>query len=461
MEEIKILGFTLQQWVESMDSNDAENVEKALCYYDGDQEEAMEKLLSDNQRGRKNWRERGIIPRFRNLTNMIVEKSGKLFKDNPPVITAETESLTHALMSELEAANYIEFFQNLDSTVRLVKTALVLVQYDSTDNTLAFELLHRANSSIMLDQSMKHIQALVYKTSEMDNIETYRIITIDEYIDLIETEDEYTNVKRVAITNREPNPYGIIPVTFFHDTKIPRNGFWNKPGMDLISINELYNLHLTDSEYAISWAKLPTLFTNCEFAETEDSLEESVPYGSKYPHLTQAAPEIIGGPSRAIQLNSQGVDSPFIEYKSPKIDIKPLDETIGGWIQQYAYDWSVNLVTGNGTANSGFQLVVEEIPNLELRQQRSKQMAAGIKRLYSIISTVLNTARGNNIFTGSITVEFTQPKLPVDIKQNQEAWDLKIAGNRASVIDYLVEEEGYTRDEAINKYNEIKLFNQQ
>jgi hypothetical protein len=29
------------------------------------------------------------------------------------------------------------------------------------------------------------------------------------------------------------------------------------------------------------------------------------------------------------------------------------------------------------------------------------------------------------------------------------------------VIDYLVEEEGYTRDEAINKYNEIKLFNQQ
>lgn len=472
MQEEKILGYTLQEWVEMTDCDEAENVEKCLEYYDGEQEEAMEELLSCPHRGRKNWKERGFIPRFRNITQMVVEKSGKLFKDNPPTITifdqntkTANQRATETLLSELDKTDWLEFFNNLDSTTRLVKTTMVLVQYDIIDKSLAFEILHRSNSAVILDPTMKHVVALIYQTSESDKIETYRIITVDEYIDLIETEDAI-GVSRVTISQRIPNPYGIVPVAVFHDTRTPRTGFWNKPGMDLIGINELYNLHLTDSEMTISWNKLPTLFTNCSFDDSNTQLELAVAYGQKLPHYMASESALIGGPSRVIQVDSQGVDNPFIEYKSPAIDIKPLDEVVTNWIQQFGHDWSVRMVTdtgGQGKANSGFQLIVEEIPNRELRQQRAKMFANGFKRLYKTIATVLNVQTGRELLPldSEAFVEFAHAELPTDPTQEQQTWDLAINGGRASVIDYLVEIKGFTKEEAIIKAQEIQQFNQQ
>ena len=469
--ETKILGYTLKQWVEMMDCTVAENVEQALEYYDGEQKECMEKLLSDPYKGRKNWKERGIIPRWRNITNMVVEKSGKLFKDCAPKVMVYNDyentlnqSATDLFCQELYKANWLDFFNNLDSTTRLTKTTMTLVQYDPVDDSLAFELLHRANSAVVMDPTMKHITALIYKTSEQESIETYRIITQEEYIDLIETEDEIS--ERVVISNRVPNPYGFVPVAVFHDTKKPRNGFWNKPGMDLITINELYNLHLTDSEYAISWSKLPTLFTNCSFSDTNTQLELAVAYGQKLPQWMQAGSELIGGPSRVIQLDSNGVDNPFIEYKSPAIDIKPLDEVINNWLEQFGSDWSVKMINnygGQGKANSGFQLIVEEIPNRELRQQRAKMFEAGFKQLYLVIAQVLNIHNARTVLPidADAYIEFAQFTIPVDPATEQAQWDLMIKGNRASIIDYLTEVKGLTVDEALIKAQEIKTYNQQ
>jgi hypothetical protein len=467
----KILGYTLQDWVEMIDSDEAENAEKALEYYDGDQYEAMEELLSHPAKGRKKWRERGIIPRFRNITQMVVEKSGKLFKDKSPTIqifdrgsNQVNEDATNTLLQELEKTDYLEFFNNLDSTTRLLKTTAVLVQWDTINRELAFELLHRGNCAIVMDSMLKNIMALIYKTSEMDDIETYRIITVDEYIDIIEEESEITGVSNVAISERIPNPYGIIPLAFFHDTRTPRNCLWNKPGMDLVSLNELYNLHLTDSEYAISWSKLPTLFTNCAFGESgNQQLEVAALFGEKLPHyIPKDGSELIGGPSRVIQLDSNGVDSPFIEYKSPQIDIKPLDEVVTNWMDQFAADWSVRMVTGGtGSANSGFQLVVEELPNRELRQQRAKMFTAGFKRLYKIISQVINTQYGFEYlpFNSDAYIEFPIFELPVDESADEIMWSERIKSGRASIIDYLMAKQSLTKEEAISKAQEIASFN--
>lgn len=468
----KILGYTLQEWVEMMDNDDAENAEKALEYYDGDQEECMEELLSHPAKGRKKWKERGIIPRYRNITQMVVEKSGKLFKDKNPTIQVYdrgsnqvNENATNILFQELEKTDYLEFFNNLDSTTRLLKTTSVLVQWDALNRELAFELLHRGNCAIIMDPMMKNIVALIYKTSEMDNIETYRIITPEEYIDLIEVENELTGVETVTIAERIPNPYGIIPLAFFHDTRTPRNCLWNKPGMDLVSLNELYNLHLTDSEYAISWSKLPTLFTNCSFGEGNQQLEVAALFGEKLPHyVPKDGSELIGGPSRVIQLDSNGVDSPFIEYKSPQIDIKPLDEVVTNWMDQFAADWSVRMVTGgNGSANSGFQLVVEELPNRELRQQRAKMFAAGFKRLYKIIAQVINTQYGYEYlpYNSDGYIEFPIFELPVDESADELMWSERIKSGRASIVDYLMIKQNLTKEEAILKAQEIANYNQQ
>lgn len=466
MQEEKILSLTIKQWVELIDTNEAKAAQKALNYFDGLQLTEMEKLLSCPYKGRRKWQERGIIPRFRNLTNMVVEKSAKLFKDTAPKIEVFNngsidELLTEQLSDLLYKANWLEVFNNADSVIRLLKTGLILTQFDPEENAFQFEILHRGNCSIIVDGNYKSIQGLIFKTSELGKIETYRIITKEEYIDLIEVEEN--DISRISISNRVPNPYGIIPVTAFHDTHLPRNGFWNVPGLDLISMNELYNLHLTDSEYAISWAKFPTLFMiDCELADTSSETEEVVYPGEKIPRTVPVTGGMTGGPSKAIALMSNGTNSASIEYKAPDVAIEPLDNVVNNWVEQFSFDWSVKLtVGGSGSATSGFQVVVEEIPNKELRQQRAKMMQYSFSKLFSVIRTIINTQFQREVFpsTAELFIEFNVKSIPVDEKTNEEVWDLRIAGNRASIVDYLIEEKGLSKEEATQKMLEIKSIN--
>ncbi len=464
--EEKILGFKISDWVEMIDTKEAKNANKALKYFDGLQEEEMEKLLSCPYKGRKDWQKRGVIPRWRNLTQMIVEKSGKLFKDQPPSLsvyngTDANELLSEQISEEFDKAGWLEVFNNHDSVVRLLKTGIILTQFDTESQSLVFETLHRGNCALISDTLQKKILGLIYKTSEFGKVETYRIITLDEYIDLIEVEENGSS--RVSIANRIPNPYKIVPITLFHDTRLPRTGNWNVPGMDLVSINELYNLHLTDSEQAISWSKFPKLIMiDCDVSGSENETEYVMVPGEIMPRLVNKSSEVVAGPSKAIALQSNGTGNASIEYKTPEVNIEPLDNVVQNWINQFSYDWSVRLnVAGQGSANSGFQLIVEELPNTELRQQRAKMMAYGFAKLYDVVRIVLNTQYNRIVFPYDTTlfIEFDNPSLPVDDKQEEEVWDLRIAGNRATVVDYLIIKQGYTKEEAQQKYEEIKSIN--
>jgi hypothetical protein len=97
----------------------------------------------------------------------------------------------------------------------------------------------------------------------------------------------------------------------------------------------------------------------------------------------------MAGPGSAVVLDSMGVDSPFVRYENPDIDIKPLNEVVDSWIKSFAGDWSVRIeVAGQGRAQSGFQLIVEESDNLDLRKQRQRMFESGFKRLYRVLAAV-------------------------------------------------------------------------
>ena len=458
--EEKILGLTLQQWHDMLECDEAEDVEKALAYLDGEQEEAMEELLSDPHKGRKDWKVRGIIPRFRNLVKPIVIHSGMLFKDSPPTLevydkNSKTvdENASNFLYEELSKTEFSEFCITLDETTRLLKSVLVLTQYDPQYNELTFTLLHRSNSAVVMDNNYRTILGLIYETSD----DQYRIFTLDTIYDLTENDND-----EIVLVGTQPNPYGIIPASPFYDTNLPRCGFWLCAGMDLVSANEIYNLHLTDAEYALSWAKLPTLYTNCRFNSSgSEELEIATQWGQKLPSLQPAQTGIIGGPGKAIILDSVGIDSPFVEYKAPVFDIAAMDAVVNNWIKNTAYDWSVQLdVAGQGRANSGFQLVVEELPNLELRKQRQKMFSMGFKRWYKIVAQVLNTVNNNTALPldAELYVDFAEPILPVDQKVQEELWTVKIDTGRASLVDYFEETQGMTEEEALAKIAEINSY---
>jgi len=458
-EKALVAGYTPSQLVQMLDGNEAEFAAKALNYLDGKQEQELVAVLNDSDKGRKDWKKRGFIARHRNLTKMIVEKSGMLFKDSTPLLEIRANgskevntAASESLMNLLDATEWQEVMINMDSVVRLLKTAILLVQWDDNNQTIVFDILHRANCNVIIDPLTKQIAVLIQRTGCSGDSEYYRVWTAETIYDLV------TVSQKTSVVDESPNSYGAIPATVFYDTTSPRAGFWVEAARDLVNVNEMYNLHLTDSEFAISWAKRPSLFTNCSLdGYSDESLEVvSVP-GSVLPRSVSRSPSITGGPDIAIVLGSSNGDAPFIDYKSPQIDIKPMDEVVQGWIKQTAADWSVRVrADGEKSANSGFQVVVEEVPNLELRQTRARMFEASFKRLYRALVIVTNGALPAD---QQLFAVFPKPNLPVDPKEEEAVWTMKITAGRATEIDYFVEVKGLTPDEAMAKWIEITEFN--
>ena len=458
-------GLTAAQWVSLLQTDRAKWATKSLNYLDGLQLEELSKTLSDPGHGRKKWKERGFIPRTRNLTKAIIEKSTQLFSGQAPELSVWAEGadtpndlMTQRLMDELHKVDYVEFFNNVDQVTRLLKTSLVLIQWDAQYQTLVLDILHRGNCEVIINPATRKIQSLIQKTAASGKDSYYRIWTPVEIIDLRQDD------KEVAIINREPNTLGLVPAVPFYDTAPPRSGFWVEAPHDLVGMNEMVNLHITDSEWAAAFAKRPTPITNMKFNSDGGAQEviEVQPYQSALPRLgTSSGEEVTTGPDTVIQLNSRGVDNPFFKYESPSVDFNSLDNMVMGWIQAYASDWSVRIsAAGQGSATSGFQLVVEELPNLELRKKRAKQFAAGFRRFYAVMALVINQVRPNWFdSTGYLSATFAEPSLPVNQKETEEIWTMRIESGRASVIDYLMKVEELTFDEAVERYRQILAFN--
>jgi hypothetical protein len=443
-----------------MDMFDQDDKCKADCvwdYYDGESKEHLMKFL---QTHRKNALKKGLIPRARNIVKMIADKSGLLFNGKAPTInvystkqsTSPDDVAGQVVLDVLDSADWVEFFTNFDVGLRMLKSAMVLVQYSPERNQWVLEMLDQHNSAVAIDD-FKQMTTLIYETGETEQGDTYRIWTPELVQDLLV--DESGNE---TLSNPQPNPYGIIPAAMFHDTNIPRDDAWNEIPMDLIEINDIYNLHLTDSEYASAWNKQPTLFTNAiiQGGTGQQMTVEQFP-DEKLPRWVPSSdPGFVGGPGTVVAVETNG-DTVYLDYKKPDVNLMPLDQMVNKWVADFAGDWSVNIkLDGQGSkADSGFKLIVEELQNLELRKSRQRMMEAGFKRLYEVIKIIA-------IFNGislpaesTLYVKFAPPDLPIDEKATEEVWSRRIQERRASRVDYFMEVKGMSRAEAEAKIIEI------
>jgi hypothetical protein len=385
----------IQKLIEQLSKKDAAFARKALNYYDGRQVEELVKALSSSDSFRKHWKEKGLMPRTRNITKAIVDKSGLLFSGAEPKLEvwvgdSVNEAASQQVKDILDSAQWVEFFTNFDNQVRLLKTGLVLVQWDPVNNRPIFDALHRGNCVVAVDPNSREIVELIVATSDEDD-DTFRHFTAEQITDY-----EYeADTKSLSIIGQFDNPYGIVPVAAFHDTNVPRSGIWNIAPHDIVGLNEMYNLHITDTEYSASWSKVKTLFTNAEIDGSQGLTETFVDPQTGIPRQVQAQPHAVGGPGRIVMIDG---DSPYVEYKGPDVSLMPIEEIFSAWVHDFAADWSVRLQSaGDATASSGFQLIVEEMPNLELRRQRQRMFEAGFARLYKVLVYVTGPIPGINL----------------------------------------------------------------
>lgn len=447
----------------------AQKAQKALDYLDGHQLEYVVSMLNEANFGRVFWKEKGQRPRYRNLTKRVVEKSSQLFNDEPPAFEVwmggeQPDELQTDLLTELlYKAEHHSCFVNLDQTTRLLKTTLLLTQYDEYNDCLIFDLLHRGNAYVKYDPVSRKPIKLIYKI-ENDNDsdwEYFRIFTEEKIEDWKEQKTKYDSYPELI--SSEDNPFGCVPVSVFYDTTMPRTGFWNYPGCDLIDFNDAYNMHLVDMDFAASWSVNQTLFTNVNFDEDEvpgqTNVEEQ--YKEPLPRYSLASPtQTIMGLSKIVHIDTTGVEEVYLEFKGPNVDFQGPTKMFNTWMHDYASDWSVRIkMTDQANAQSGFQLVVEEIDNLELRRHRSRMMEKGLKQLVYVIFKVWNTVHPNSFSEeATCNVDIPAPNLPVDTKQQEETWSLKIGEGRASRVDYFMRTEGMKREEAEAKVKEIEEY---
>jgi hypothetical protein len=396
---------------------------------------------------------------------MVIEKSGMLFKDSMPVLevfdllqNVENEAATQLLAEKLSEIEFVEFMSSLDEVVRLLKTVIVMVQWDITKQNWMLDILHRGNAEVIIDPQTRTPVCLIFRS----HINSYYVWTPMEVTELY-CEGEGAE-KVINVVGQNSNPYGIIPASVFYDTNLPRTGFWVEQDKSLINLNEMVNLHITDSEFSILWSKMSTPVTNMKPAGemSIENVEYTAGPGDVLPRRQIDSGSIMGGPNQVITMDSMGVENPFFEFKKPDIDLKPLNEVVDNWIKSYAADWSVSIkAQGEGRAESGFQLIVEEMANLDLRRQRQRQFESGFKRFYRVLRQVYNTALGTTAFPedSNLFTTFSDPVLPVDIQTEETVWSQRIKEGRATPIDYFQHVWSMNKEEAELKYQEIQDFN--
>jgi len=462
-DKVVAVGLTAKELVDLLNTNQAKDARRALNFLDGLQEQEMIEVLNDPNFGRYDWKSKGLKPRFRNITKMIVEKSGMLFKDTLPVLeifdllqNEDNEAATQLLAEKLSEIEFAEFMTNFDLVLRLLKTAMIMVQWNAEDENWMLDILHRGNAEVIIDPGTRKPMCLVYRSHE----NCYWVWT-NEAVTELRVEGEGAQKKIIAGPSAV-NSYGVIPMAVFYDTNTPRTGFWVEQDKSLVNLNEMLNLHILDSEFSILWSKMSTAVTNMRPAAGSTSIE-TVEYeagpGDVLPRRQVSKDQMLGGPNEVVVLDSMGVDSPFYEFKSPQIDLKPLNEVMENWIKGYAADWCVSVrAQGEGRAESGFQLIVEEMSNLDLRKQRQRMFESGFKRLYRALRSVYNTASGSAAFPvdSNLFAEFNDPVLPVDIAIEETVWSQRIKEGRATDIDYFMHVWGMNKEEAELKYQEIQ-----
>src|SRR5690348_15166996 len=110
-------------------TQEAQDCQKLLDLYEGNQ---LQYVIKDLEKYRDDWKARKFIPRTRNITKAIIDKSGLLFNQPPAlevVMAPGTAPVVDATFQELmERSDWTEFFQNVDVYARLCKSVIILQQ---------------------------------------------------------------------------------------------------------------------------------------------------------------------------------------------------------------------------------------------------------------------------------------------------------------------------------------------
>lgn len=409
---------TWQQHLDLLTQTSVVSANRAIDYLVGDQIKHIEAILNDGNRGITKWQERGVEPVINNLTKKIVDRSAKSYSTEPErlVFSGEsesTESTEH--YNDILEGDGNEFIDALDAYSRLLKVAMMLVQYVEETGEYSFSVLHRGNSDVAYNRKTNTIESLIYtaETPGPNGGKMFHHWTPETITDIEVTQ----NGGRVVGTP-EDHPYGIVPIAVLRDIGKPVTGFWPNDAWDeLIRLNEVVNQFCTEWRFASKYQTFPSTVTNADIKNGQTAGVDSI-----------------------VKIDTAGLgdQAVFYELSSPTINLDQFKEAFADLIEEVADNWGVKLeVGGTATADSGFQLIVQENNSLETRQKRIKSAKSFEIDLFRVVSTIEEALSLTLNTSMEIATDFAEPALAVDVKTEREADRLDFAAGLITKKDWL------------------------
>jgi hypothetical protein len=451
-------------------STAAQATQKLLDYYEDRQSQYVKKLLDAK---RKDWEAKGFNVQSRNIVKSIIDKSGLLF-NNPPALAIYQGKSTKGLSDPvfeavMDRADWLEKFQNIDVYTRLVKTVLLLQQkyiptsrltvggsyrFDArAGDALMLTMLTQANTVVKTDITGNRITELAFLSDDSTN---FREIWTYRYINQDVIQDWQVEGQEERCINTVPNPDGIVPASVFYDVKQPRSGFWASLPEDIVSFQDNLNLYLCDMQYAIAYQANPTLFTDTEIESTSTTSAPMIPAAppghtnagdEQWTQLAPMTERSIGGLGSIVKVTpGMTGNKPMVEYVGTETKLKEMHDILSAQVRDIASDWDVTVRAEGGTkANSGFQVIVEEMDNLALREKRGQSFQAGLRRFYDVTQQLYP-----EMTEGTLRAEFAPPALPVNRLEQEQVWTYRMQNGFGTPVDYWIEQ-GYTEQDALAK----------
>jgi len=383
---------------------EVQSAQRAVDYLRNNVKPRLEELLDTPGLGIKDWRKRGVMLMWNNILRQIIRKTAMSYKKSPvrSVLTggAVNEAATGRYNEMIKASNLSESCATIDSWSRLLGVAGVMTLYVPETEEFTFAPIARHNCDVDYDKRTRTTNSLFYGTGAVGpkGGQIYVQWTKDRVLEYEQQGQEFS-----LIGHPTDNPYGFVPVSFLDDTAQSQSGIWHPPAWEqLTTAVEASALFFIETKFNSRFQAFPALFGNVE-----------IPEGTTV------------GPDTVVKFNTLPGDSIYLEYKSAtavSVSLKAFIETFETFNYNLAQEWGANLkISGSGTANSGFQLVVDEFDSLEERE--SRLLFAG-KFEESVFRTVkaISDVHGLGIHGDELSVDFEDSKLPVD---TLEEWNIR------------------------------------
>ena len=110
---------TYEQHLQEIISDSAESARIAVDYLDGYQLPHIEDFLDTEGQGIKDWRLRGVLPLWENVTGLVIDRSAQTYQNEPERVVvnqdgSENDAATEAYNKLLKDSNASEAFVDAD-----------------------------------------------------------------------------------------------------------------------------------------------------------------------------------------------------------------------------------------------------------------------------------------------------------------------------------------------------------